>query len=126
MQRRRVELEEEGEEEREGRRGMEEEKEGEEEREGRKRKRKRKGKEERTETKILKSSKEDLYKKLKIDPRPPNKTWNDPEKVRNFFKNVAEALHLKTPDDWYRVAISQIHDLGGICFFFFCLFPVVL
>jgi hypothetical protein len=59
-----------------------------------------------------------LLEKKYIDqkklPRAPNKSWKDPEEVRNFLIFAAEKLHVNDLDDWYRVGVGQITKLGGV------------
>jgi hypothetical protein len=60
---------------------------------------------------------EQKYLLKKLPPRLPKKSWKTPEEVRNFLKFVEKELQVTSEEDWYRVGVPQITELGGILFF---------
>jgi hypothetical protein len=61
---------------------------------------------------------EHKYKLKNLEPPPPNKSWKNRVEVRNFLDFLAENLHVRSPEDWYRTSHDQIYQLGGTCTFF--------
>jgi hypothetical protein len=45
--------------------------------------------------------------------KPYRGYWKDLNTQRSFFDDAAKALNITQPDDWYKVTVKQIFDLGG-------------
>ncbi len=53
------------------------------------------------------------YPWLISDQRLPPGYWNDPFHVDSFIKWVAEELNIGRLDEWYRIPVYQITNMGG-------------
>jgi len=43
----------------------------------------------------------------------PKNTWKDPNHLRDFFEKCKKELDIQKPEDWHRVSMKQIINLGG-------------
>jgi hypothetical protein len=43
----------------------------------------------------------------------PSGYWNDIENQRKFFEEIAPALNIKKPEDWYSVNVDTVMKMGG-------------
>jgi hypothetical protein len=56
---------------------------------------------------------EQKYVLKNLKPRDPNKSWKKPEHVKMFLHFLAEKLHVTKKEDWYRIGVHQVFQLGG-------------
>lgn len=45
--------------------------------------------------------------------RVPRHYWDDPEHARSFLAKAEAQLRIEEPEDWYRVSLQQLQELGG-------------